>query len=278
MLGDDAAAVVNEGLGHLGLQSGAGPGVGVHDLHGHLGVHALGAQIEGGEAGDHLGKGIGAHIAQLGVADLLGLHAGGDAGQVAGLKDFGEIVVVVGVLGGGGLIAGGVAELNLRILLSQGDHKLLVAEAVAEDDLAAGLDALLDGGGAGGVLAHVALDHQLGVLVQAAGGKGLLHAHHVVVVVAVVVLLADHHQAHLQVGGGDAGGIAAALAVGLGGGRAGGGGGVGVTVGGVVAAGAKGQHHGRGQEQGEQFLLHSCVPPSKHAGFSLIPTYKKTAR
>ena len=254
MLGDDAAAVVNEGLGHLGLQGGAGPGVGVHDLHGHLGVHALGAQIEGGEAGDHLSEGVGAHIAQLGVADLLGLHAGGDTGQVAGLKDLGEVVVVVGVLGAGGLIAGGVAELDVGVLLGQGDHELLVAEAVAEDDLAASLDALLDGGGAGGVLAHVALDHQLGVLVQAAGLKGLFHAHHVVVVVAVVVLLADHDKAHLQVGGGNAGGLAAGLA-------AGGGGRVGASAGGVVAAGAKGQHHGRGQEHSKQFLLHGFVPP-----------------
>ena len=267
MLGDDAAAVVNEGLGHLGLQGGAGPGVGVHDLHGHLGVHALGAQIEGGEAGDHLSEGVGAHIAQLGVADLLGLHAGGDAGQVAGLKDLGEVVVVVGVLGAGGLVAGGVAELDLRVLLGQGDHELLVAEAVAEDDLAPGLDALLDGGGAGGVLAHVALDHQLAVRIQAAGLEGLLHAHHVVVVIAVVVLLADHDKAHLQVGGGDGGGLA--------GSAAGGGGGVGVPAGGVIAAGAQSQHHGHGQKHCKQFLLHWVVPPSKYL-FPLIPTCKKT--
>src|SRR5699024_413928 len=112
VLADDDAAVGHQGVGGLALSGGIIPGVGVLDLHVGLRDDGLDAQEEGGVAADHLGVGVGAHIAHLGVGDgavshqLLELHAGHHAGDVAGLVGVGEDVLEVVQPGYTGLVAG----------------------------------------------------------------------------------------------------------------------------------------------------------------------------
>src|SRR5699024_10469158 len=132
-----------QGGGGGSLLRGVGPAVHVLDLHSHAGAHALGAQVEGGVAGDHLGEGEGGHVADDGlvggdgalVDELLQLHAAGHAGQVAALVDVGEGVVGVGqIVHSGGLVGAG-DELNLRIVGGHLEHVGLKAVGVVDDDL-----------------------------------------------------------------------------------------------------------------------------------------------
>ncbi len=79
------------------------PGAGVGDFHGGSGADGASAQEEGGVAGDNLGIGEGANVADqpgqgviLPAADhLVQLETGGNTGQVAALIDGGESVVKV---------------------------------------------------------------------------------------------------------------------------------------------------------------------------------------
>src|SRR5699024_8635228 len=107
---------VDQGLGGLAFAFGIIPGIG--NLHDDLRVRIDGghAHGEGVDAGGALAV-LAAHGAD--VTDLigLGLHAGGDAGEIAGLINAAEIVVEVGVVG---LIAGGVGEEHVGILGGQG--------------------------------------------------------------------------------------------------------------------------------------------------------------
>ena len=246
MLGDDVAALVDQSLGVGGFLGGVGPLVGVVDEHGHVGVDALGAQIEGGVAGDDLGEGLGSHIAEL-VG--LGLQTGSDTGQVTGLEDLGEVVVGVVQGVGSALVAGGVAELHVGVVGSGLLHVLLVAEGVGEDGVAAGIEQLVDGVGAGGVLGDVGLHDDLGVIVHAVLLAGLSHAVDVVLVVGIGGLT-DQDQADLQLVGSDAGGgsgVAAAV-----------GGGVSIGAGVAAAAGGQAQGQSTGHEQSKNTLFHLC--------------------
>ena len=131
-----------------------------------------------------------------------------------------------------------------------------MAEGVGKDGLAAGVDELADGVGAGGVFPDVGLDHHLGVVVHAQGLAGGLHALDVVLVVGVGGL-AHQDQADLQVGGGDAFGFRSFCGLG----------GLfcgfffrGLGVGGPSAGGQADSHHAR-QEKCENTLFHAGVPP-----------------
>ena len=197
MLAHHAAAPVDEGLSGLALQAGVIPGIGIDDVHGHFGVDALGAQIEGGVARNNLGIGIGTHIAQLGIADLLGLHAGGDTGQVAALIDVGKAVMQVGQILCVGLGTGGMAELDVGILPGRHGHIVTEAKAGCEDDVAFPVDQVVEGVGAGIVFRDVVLGDDL-VVGETQIGLHLFDALDHVVGVAHVALVADVDKAYLQ--------------------------------------------------------------------------------
>ena len=145
VLGNQNAAALNQLVGAFLLGGLIIPGTGEGNIHGHGGNDGANAQEEGGIAGDHLGIGEGAHVADLGVGvgDFAGLHhglqlhTGGNTGQVAALIDGGESIVVVGQALGVGAGAGGMAELNIGILFGSLNHVVLMTEAVSEHDLAA---------------------------------------------------------------------------------------------------------------------------------------------
>ena len=255
VLGDDAAVVgVHQGLGGLLLQGLVAPGVDHVHMDHRVGVGGLRAQSEGVDAGAGLGvvQVEGGHIADVVVALLQGLHAGGDAGQVAGLIDAAEVVVEVGVVGH---IAGAVGEDHVFILLGLVVHGLDIAEGDAKDDVRPLVDHGVDGGLHGGVvvIGHVVHHDQAGgVQAQVLHGGGDA----VVVLEGVaggVVLAGDIDGAHLEIGVTHRGGDAAAA------GRTGIAGGAGVLGGTAArgisaAAGDKGQAHGRSQSQRKKFL------------------------
>lgn len=127
------------------------PGVGVLHLHGDIGNDALQAKEERGVAGNDLCVRISADIADLDLAvsslvlvfdlafvdELLQLHAGDNAADVAGLIDAGEgVVEVIKAVGSGG-IAGHRDELHIGIFLSCQKAEGLMAVGVGDDDLAA---------------------------------------------------------------------------------------------------------------------------------------------
>ena len=272
VLGDDAAAIgVDEGLGGLALLGLVAPSVDLVHIDQGVGVGGLGAQGEGIDAGAGLGilPVVGGHIADVVVAQLHGLHAGGDAGQVAGLIDAAEVVVEVGVVGH---VASSVGEDNVGILLSLVVHGVDIAEGDAEHDVGPLVDHGVDGVGHGGVVGvrHVVHHDQVGG-VQAQGLHGGGDA--VVVLEGVaggVVLAGDIDGAHLEVGravhrGGHTG---AAGGAGIAGGRI-----VGRGAPGVIAAGGQGQAHGRSQSQCKDFLHSSS---SCFHCFSTMVRYIKT--
>ena len=226
MLADDDAAAGHQGVGSLGLGGDVEPGVGVGHVHDHVLNHGLDAQEEGGVAGDDLGIGISADVADLDVAilvEVLGgegvvgeqlsdLHAGDHAGDVAGLIDLGEGVGEVVQAGAVRGVAGHGDELNLRELGSGLLAVGLMAVAVGEHHVAARVGQVGGGVVAGGVLSDGVLpDDVLGGNAQDLGG--LLDALDVRVGVALV-LVADEDHANLQ-----GGGIAGELELGSGGGN-----------------------------------------------------------
>ena len=124
-----------------------------------------------------------------------------------------------------------------------------MAEGVGEDGVAAGVEQLVDGVGAGGVLGDVGLHDDLGVIVHAVLLAGLSHAVDVVLVVGIGSLT-DQDQADLQLVGSDAGGssgVAAAV-----------GGGVSIGAGVAAAAGGQAQGQSTGHEQSKNTLFHLC--------------------
>lgn len=133
MLADDDAAAGHQGVGGLTLGGGIIPGVGVLHVHVRLGDDGLNAQQERSVAADHLGIGERAHIAHIGVGhgalihQRLELHAGHNAGDIAGLICIGEDVLVVGKAGRGGQIAGAGDEGDIGIFLGGRLHMHLVA-------------------------------------------------------------------------------------------------------------------------------------------------------
>ena len=238
MLADELAAAGDELVGSFLLEGLIVPGTGEGDVHGHGRAHGLGAQIERGVAGDNFRVGEGADVTHLGLIGgeftsldhLVELHTGSDTGEVAAFIDGGERIVVVAELLGVGLGAGGVAELHVLELLGGLDHEVLVAEAVGEDDVAAGVHELGSGVVALLALGDVGLDDVL-VLAQAGVLAGSLRGvDEVLVVGGVLVMQADEADLDLALG------FVAAL--------------------GLAAAGAQCEHHDE-REQHRNELFHS---------------------
>ena len=238
VLADELAAAGDELVGSFLLEGLIVPGAGEGDVHGHARAHGLGAQIERGVAGDDFRIGEGADVAHLGLIGgeftgldhLVELHTGSDTGEVAAFIDGGERIVVVAELLGVGLGAGGVAELHLREILGGLDHEVLVAEAVGEDDVAAGVHELGRGVVALLALGDVGLNDVL-ILAQAGVLAGSLRGvDEVLVVGGVLVMQADEADLDLALG------FVAAL--------------------GLAAAGAQCEHHDE-REQHRNELFHS---------------------
>ena len=209
VLGDHHAAGIAQSGSGVGLLSGVGPGAHELDLHGDGGADALGTQIVSGEAGNDLGEGEGAHVADdslLGgdvtvVDHLLQLHASHHAGHIAALVDVGEGVVGVLQTVATGTAVGAADELDVLVLALAGhlQHEGLMAVGVVDDELAAFLGALDVGVGAVVVLTLVVLDDPLHVdaLGSQCLGSSFLTADEVVGV-ALIVLVADADQTDLD--------------------------------------------------------------------------------
>ena len=147
MLADELAAVLDELLRAFLLGGLVIPAAGEGDFHRGSGADGASTQEEGGVAGDNLGIGEGADVADLGLVcgeltvgdHLVELHTGGDTGEITALIDGSEGVVVVGETLGVRLGAGGVAELHVGEVLRGLDHVVFVTEGVGEDERLAGL-------------------------------------------------------------------------------------------------------------------------------------------
>ena len=201
MLADDDAATLDEGGGALTLGGLVEPGVGVLNIHVHIGDDGTDAKEEGGVAGDHLSVGVGAHVADLVVAvsidvlvrdlafidELLQLHARDDAADIARFKDVGEGVVEVGETGSLGGVARHGDELDFGMLLSSLLGVGLVAIGVGDNQVAALLDAVDAGVVAVLVLGHVVLpdDVRIG---EPERCDSLLHAKNVSVGITFVLI------------------------------------------------------------------------------------------
>ena len=153
VLADELAAAGDQLLSAFLLQSLVIPAAGEGHVHGDGGADRLGAQIEGSVTGNNLSVGESTDIAHLGLVlgeltsldHLVELHTGSDTGQVTTLIDGSESIVIVSQILGVSAGTGGVAELNIRILLSSLDHVRLMTEAVGEDDGAAIVDQVASG-------------------------------------------------------------------------------------------------------------------------------------
>ena len=205
MLGDQVAVGGDQGGGSVLLLVVVIPGAGELHLHLHVGADGLGAQVEGGVAGDHLSVGVGAHIAHHGLLalqlavglQLVQLQTGGNARQVAALIDGSESIVEVGQALGVGHGASGMAELHVGVLAGSLQQVGLMAEAVGEDDVAAFVHQIQGGVSALLGLGDVALDDDL-ILAQAQGGNSVVHAvDEVQVIGGVLVVQQDDAQLHV---------------------------------------------------------------------------------
>ena len=204
MLADELAAVVDELLCAFLFSGLVVPAAGEGDFHRHGRADGAGAQEEGGVAGDNLGVGESADVADLGLFcgefasfdHLVELHACNDTGEVAAFIDGSEGVVVVGKVLGVRLRAGGVAELDVREFLGSLDHVVLMAEGVGEDDVAAGVSQISSGVVAFLTFRNVRLDDVL----YAKSLSGFLRAVDEVQVVGGVFIM-EHDEANLEVSG-----------------------------------------------------------------------------
>ena len=224
MLTDDDAALRDERLGGSAFLVDIKPGVGIHDLHGHVRNDGANAQEESGIAGDNLGVVISADVADLhvavrikrvgllfsgegAVAEHFGdLHAGHNAGHVAGLIHLGEGILEVIKAGKRGEVAGHGNEGHVRVFLSGQRHVALMAVGVGDDQVAALTHKVERAVVAGLIFGNLVLPNDAVGKTQLGGS--LLNALHVGEGVALG-LITEHHSANLQVGGQrDAGGHA----------------------------------------------------------------------
>ena len=214
VLADDDAAIGNELLGGLVLLAQIEPGAGVLDFHPSVLIDGLDAQIERGVAGDDLGIGERADIADLDLAvlglvlgldlaflvELGDLHTGDNTGDIARLIDIGEGVGEVVQTRGLGGITGHGDKLDIGELAGGLLCIGLVAIGVGEDDAAARV---------GELLALIVADFLLGDRVgphdvraggvDAQRGHGLLQAVHVRGGITLR-LIANQYDADLDVG------------------------------------------------------------------------------
>ena len=250
MLADQLAAAVDQLLSAFLLQGLIVPAAGEGHVHGDGGADGLGAQIEGGVAGDHFGVGERTNVAHLGLSlgelagsdHLVHLHTGSDTGQITALIDGGESVVVVGQALGVGAGAGGVAELHVGEVLGGLDHVGLMTKAVGKDDVAAGVGQLGSGVVALLTFLNVGLEDVV-ILGETQVRNGLLGSVDEVQVVGGV-LIVQGDEAHL-----DGSSLLAAVV-----------GDVGSLRLLLLTAGHQAQSHDQGDDQCKE-LFHSCFPP-----------------
>ncbi|MPM21169.1 hypothetical protein SDC9_67612 [bioreactor metagenome] len=250
VLADDDAAAADQRVGGLALGLDVKPRVGEGHVHVGVGHDGADAQEEGGVAGNHLGKGIRADVADVrigdraGVHQLLELHAGHDAGDIAGLIDVVKVVGKVGHASGSGVGAGGVGKVDVGIFRC-GLHEIrLVAEGVCKDDVAALLRQVDRGVVALLVFGNGIFEDQVftGNTQRFAGCLDALHVGEGV----ALVFVADQNRADLEIAGG---GVAAGSRT-LGSARVAGSAG--------IAAGGQAHHHDGRQQQCKK-LLHSVI-------------------
>ena len=240
MLADQLAAAVDQQLSAGLLQGLVVPAAGEGHFHGDGGADGLGAQIEGGVTGDNFRIGESTNVAHLGlflgeltgIDHLVQLQTGSDTGQETAFIDGSESVVIVLQTLGVSAGTGGVAELDVGILLGGVDHEALVTEAVGKDDVAALLSQIASGLIALLTLRNIGLQDVVSIG-QTEILDGLLGAiDEVLVVGGVFVVQGDE----------------ADLDLGL----------VSVIV--LLAAGEQAQSHNQGEKQCQE-LFHSGFPP-----------------
>ena len=301
MLADDDAAVSDQSLGSLVLSGDVEPGVGVLHLHGDIGNDALHAKEERGVARDDFCVRISADIADLDLAvsilvlvfdlafvdELLQLHTGDDAADVAGFIDAGEGVVEVVEARSLGGIAGHCNKLHIGIFLSSLQAEGLMAVGVGDDDLAALVNAVDASVIAGLVFADGVFPDDV-VLADAQNLGGFLDTLDMGVGVAFV-FVADQNDADLDVGADSiAGGLSRSLFLGgslglFSGGFGGLGGfsrsglGRGVVRLGGGSAGNQREDHDYGEKQSDD-LFHVFVPPKKFCDRSHSPAVRSPAQ
>ena len=272
VLTDDNGTVGDQSLGSSAFLVDVEPGVGVHNFHLDVGVNALHAEEEGGVAGNDLGIAEGADVADLdlavsgeavglgfggqgaGLDQLLDLHTGNNAGNVAALVHGGEGVVEVVQVGNGSKVAGHGNKVDIGVLLGFLNHVGLVTVGVRDDQVAALTDQVLGGIGGFAALGNLVFPDDL-VIADAQLGSSFFNAVDVSGAVALG-FVAQNDGADLQTGIGvvsvvsivSSGGTVAA-----GGSRAAGSGGT---------AGCHAEHHRGGQQNAHQFL-HVCVSSLK---------------
>ena len=273
VLADELAAVIDELLCAFLLSGLVVPAAGEGDFHRGGRADGTCAQEEGGVAGDNLGVGESADVADLclvsgeltGFDHLVELHTGDDTGEVAAFIDGGESVVVVGKVLGVRLRAGGVAELDIREFLCSLDHVVLMTEGVGEDDVAAGVSQIRSGVVAFLTFGNVRLDD----VFHAQSLGSFLRAVDEVQVVGGVFIM-EHDEANLEVGG--SGRLSGRLLGGLFGlffrcsfGCSGLG--LGFLSGslGLGRAGCQSKNHNQCQKQGDD-LFHLAIPPKFFVG------------
>ena len=153
MLRYQHASLVYQLLGYAPFDDIVAPGVRVFHYHRGLRHDFPDTEEEGGIAGNNLGVGICPYIAYLclighqsAVVDqLLQLHAGDDAGDIAALMDSAhEGMVIADLLAFVGIGAGGLTKLDVGVVL--GNRLCIIAVAVAggENQFAAVVYQLLE--------------------------------------------------------------------------------------------------------------------------------------
>jgi len=267
VLADKDAAVVDELVGGFLLESLVIPGAGEGHFHRDAGADAAGAEEEGGVAGLDFGIGERTDIAHLGflggdvaVFDhLVELETGSDTGEVAAFIDGGESVVEVAQTLGVGLDTGAGNKVHFGELLGSGKSEGLMAEAVGDDEIAAGVNQLGSGVIAGLGLGDVGLHHDLIVGETDLGASGFRSVDEVEVVGGVFIVQEDETDLDVLGSGsgfGLAGGGRGLFRGSIGGRRSfGGRGGFGLS-----AAGAQADAQRQSEQQSNE-LFHVFFPP-----------------
>lgn len=132
------------------------------------------------------------------VSQLLDLHAGNNACDIAGFEDFRKCVMEVRKAGSLGRVARHGDDLDFRMLLCRLLGKGLMTVGVGENDLAALVDAVDDGIIAGFILRDTVFPDSVGALIQAKLTHGLLNPDNVCIGIAFV-FIADQNKASLEI-------------------------------------------------------------------------------
>ena len=256
MLGNDVAARVEQGNCRALFLLRVKPGVGDFDIHLSIRVYALYAERKSIDTTCNLRI----FVALRGdITDFvaLGLQAGGDTGQVAGLVDTAEVVVEIFAVV---FIAGAVGKDDVRMCCSELLHCIHIAIAGAEDNVAAFLDAFGDRGFDRGLVLIVDVILADDLVVSQA--KLILHLYDPLImrvgIASRILRISDVDYADLDLILCNRGKGAARSSVRVAAGQL-------VRVAGAGAC-REGEDHGKGQQQSESLceLLHLSIPPKNY--------------